>query len=55
MRQDSLKIKQCVNPQCKAASREVIYAEKKIRRGWYCQHCGTFDAAIGRERTLLSR
>ena len=52
MTANDLKIKQCLNPKCKAAAKEVVYAEKKIRQGWYCQSCNSFDQAIGRERIL---
>ena len=39
-------------PRCGAGAKEVIYAEKQIRRGWYCANCGKFEPAIGRERRL---
>lgn len=29
---------------------EVIHAEVKTRRGWYCPQCKGFVKAIGRER-----
>ena len=29
---------------------EVIHAEAKTRRGWYCSQCKGFVKAIGRER-----
>ena len=39
-------------PRCGAGAKEVIYAEKHIRKGWYCTNCGKFEAALGRERRL---
>ena len=33
-------------------AREVIHAEKMIRKGWYCSRCKHFDSAIGRERLV---
>lgn len=37
---------------CGQKAREVIWAEKKIRRGWYCRHCGNFIKALARERVI---
>ena len=34
---------------CGAEAQEVIHAERKIRRGWYCPACRHFDKAIFRE------
>jgi hypothetical protein len=48
---NDLKIKKCVK--CEGVAKEVIYAQKKLRSGWYCETCNTFDKAIGRERQLL--
>ena len=45
-----MKEKPCIK--CNGAASEVIYAEKKLRSGWWCQACNTFDPAIGRERQL---
>lgn len=36
---------------CGGTMRQVIYAERKTRRGWYCPNCKAFERAIGRERT----
>jgi hypothetical protein len=49
-KRESLEIKQCLK--CKAAAKEVVYAEKKVRQGWYCAICNSFDPAIGRERKI---
>jgi hypothetical protein len=37
---------------CAAVATDVINAERKIRRGWYCAACGHMTPAIGRERKL---
>jgi len=39
-------------PKCGAEAKEVVYAEQKLRRGWYCKKCSTFTAAILRERQV---
>jgi len=39
-------------PKCGKIAKQVILAEKNIRRGWYCDHCEHFEKAIFRERTL---
>ncbi|MEY2908818.1 MAG: hypothetical protein RLZZ602_1341 [Pseudomonadota bacterium] len=35
--------------QCGGKAEEVIYAERKMRVGWYCPKCSNFEKAIGRE------
>ena len=37
---------------CGAQAEEVIHAEARIRRGWYCPACKEFTKAILRERLL---
>lgn len=35
---------------CGSKMWEVIHAEAKTRKGWYCPQCKGFVKAIGRER-----
>lgn len=44
---DQLATKPC---QCGGTMTEVIHAEKKTRKGWYCPQCHQFDKAVLRER-----
>lgn len=37
-------------PKCNESAKEIIYAEKNIRQGWYCEKCTHFEPAIYRER-----
>jgi len=37
-------------PKCGKQAQEVINAEQKVRKGWYCKHCKHFERAIQRER-----
>ena len=39
-------------PKCNETAKEVIHAEKKIRKGWYCERCKHFETAIHRERKV---
>lgn len=47
MTQPTLSTRPCP---CGALATEVIHAEQKCRRGWYCGECQEFEPAIGRER-----
>lgn len=49
--QNQLPDKQC--PKCNyTPMSEITYAAEGIRRGWWCEQCGYFDQAIGRERII---
>jgi hypothetical protein len=48
---DDLTTKPCM---CGNTMKEVIHAQNKIRRGWYCTTCQKFEQSIGRERKLDS-
>jgi hypothetical protein len=37
---------------CGGTMAEVIHAEEKTRKGWYCSQCRAFTKAIGRERLI---
>lgn len=39
-------------PTCAHRAKEVIYAAKNTRRGWYCSNCGHFEPAVGREKLV---
>jgi hypothetical protein len=39
-------------PKCGGPAEEIIYAEKNIRKGWYCKPCKFFIKAIFRERVV---
>jgi rubredoxin len=41
-----------VCPSCGGPAVEVIYAQQKLRRGWYCPQCGHFEKALRRERII---
>lgn len=41
-----------VCPKCEGLIPEVIYAEKGIRRGWWCHRCKHFERAIWRESII---
>ncbi len=48
---DDLKTITC--PKCGEKAKEVIHAEKNIRRGWYCTKCQHFEKALFRERKVV--
>jgi len=39
-------------PKCNKEAQEVIHAEKKLRKGWWCPSCNHFEEAILRERKV---
>ena len=41
-----------VKCKCGEVANEIIYAERKVRQGWYCETCGRFYPAKNRERKL---
>ena len=40
-------------PACGHTAKEVIYAERKTRVGWYCADCHHFEKAKVRERLTV--
>jgi hypothetical protein len=47
---DNLKAIAC--PQCAGKAAQVIYAERRVRKGWYCPACRHFTPAVLRERRI---
>jgi len=39
-------------PKCRKEAQEVINAEQRIRKGWWCPACNHFENAIHRERKV---
>lgn len=39
-------------PKCGYKATQVINAEAKVRKGWYCPRCKHFERAIARERKI---
>lgn len=50
MKKETLEQMDCFT--CGGKATEVIFAEERLRVGWYCPKCQGFEKAIFRERTL---